>query len=123
MPQTTSDRADVRDMLVVHEAFRQAYDKAPALVRNVAPGDTARAKIVADHLQLIEDFLHLHHKGEDDLLWPKLFERAPAELNPTLQLLEEQHVEIDKLMSEISSLLTTWRHDANPADGEKLAGA
>ncbi|MEV5148869.1 hemerythrin domain-containing protein [Streptomyces sp. NPDC052727] len=121
MPKTTSDRADVRDMLVVHNAFRQAYEKAPDLVRDVAPGDTGRAKTVADHLQLIEDFLHLHHKGEDELLWPKLVERAPSELSPTLHLLEEQHVEIDKLMSEISSLLTTWRGDANTADGEKLA--
>jgi hemerythrin-like domain-containing protein len=121
MPNKTPDRADIRDMLVVHQAFRDAYERAPGLVRTVAPGDAARAKIVADHLQLIEQFLHLHHKGEDELLWPKLVERAPAELTPTLELLEAQHSEIDLLLTESSSLLAAWRTDANAADGDKLA--
>jgi hemerythrin-like domain-containing protein len=118
---TTSNLADVRDMLVVHQAFRNAYERMPGLVREVVPGDVARAKTVADHITLIEDFLHLHHKGEDELLWPKLQERAPSELRPTLKLMEEQHVVIDKLLTESASLLAAWRRDANTAEGEKLA--
>ena len=40
---TTSNLADVRDMLVVHQAFRNAYERMPGLVREVVPGDVARA--------------------------------------------------------------------------------
>jgi hemerythrin-like domain-containing protein len=121
MPHAHANTADIRDMLVVHQAFRNAYDRAPGLVRVVAPGDVKRAKVVADHVQLVEQFLHLHHKGEDELLWPKLQERAPAELEPTLRLMEEQHVQIDKLLTETAGLLASWRRDANAGDRDELA--
>ncbi|GGT38420.1 hemerythrin domain-containing protein [Streptomyces chromofuscus] len=73
-------------MLVVHEAFRRAYSRMPGLVLAVTPGDTARAAVVADHVQMIEEFLHLHHKGEDVLLWPKLAARATHDPLPALEL-------------------------------------
>ncbi|MFI6080815.1 hemerythrin domain-containing protein [Streptomyces sp. NPDC051217] len=114
-------RADVRDMLVVHQAFRDSYSSAPGLVRGVAAGDTRRAATVADHLKLIADFLHLHHKGEDDLLWPKLKERAPADLWPALEVLEAQHVEIDLLVNKSTALRTSWRRTAGVDEGEELA--
>lgn len=116
-----TEGADVRDMLVVHRAFRNAYDRMPDLVRAVAHGDTGRAAVIGDHIQLIEGFLHLHHKGEDELLWPKLIERAPADLRPTIALLEGQHEEIDKLLMESSLLLTSWRAKAEAATGDDLA--
>jgi hemerythrin-like domain-containing protein len=121
MPHAHASTADIRDMLVVHQAFRNTYDRAPGLVRVVAPGDVKRAKVVADHVRLVERFLHLHHKGEDELLWPKLQERAPAELEPTLRLMEEQHAQIDKLLTETAGLLASWRRDANAGDRDKLA--
>jgi hemerythrin-like domain-containing protein len=121
MPHGHASTADIRDMLVVHQAFRNTYDRTPGLVSDVAPGDVKRAKVVADHIQLIEKFLHLHHKGEDELLWPKLQERAPAELEPTLRLMEEQHVQIDKLLTETAGLLASWRRDANADDRDRLA--
>jgi hemerythrin-like domain-containing protein len=108
-------------MLVVHQAFRNAYDRMPELVRAVSPGKTRRAAVVSDHIQLIDGFLHLHHKGEDELLWPKLVERAPADLRPTLTLLEDHHEEIDKLLTESSSLRAEWRANVDAATGEKLA--
>ncbi|WP_159001102.1 hemerythrin domain-containing protein [Streptomyces sp. SBT349] len=121
MPKQQKHGADVRDMLVVHESFRQEYDRMPALVRGVTPGDTARAKTVAGHIELIETFLHLHHKGEDELLWPKLAERAPSDLAAVLTLMDEQHVEIDTLLRGTSTLLASWRLNADPAVGEQLA--
>ncbi|MFF4346213.1 hemerythrin domain-containing protein [Streptomyces sp. NPDC001530] len=121
MPHTTTDRADVRDMLVVHEAFRQCYSRLPALVREVAPGDVKRAEVVADHAKLIEDFLHLHHKGEDDLLWPKLLERAGDRLGAAVAMLESQHEEIATLLSESSGRLAVWRVQPSKESGEELA--
>jgi hemerythrin-like domain-containing protein len=117
------DRADVRDMLVVHEAFRRAYGKMPDIVLAVAPGDTVRAAIVAEHIELIKDFLHLHHKGEDELLWPKLIERAPQNLTLTLSLMEKQHTELDGLLGACSSFLARWRTGAAAPDRDQLAAA
>ncbi|NBM18494.1 hemerythrin domain-containing protein [Streptomyces sp. GC420] len=121
MTQPPKNGADVRDMLVVHESFREEYARMPGLVLGVAQGDTARAKVVADHVELIETFLHLHHKGEDELLWPKLAERAPAALAGTLALMDEQHVALDRRLRETSALLATWRQDADRTTGSELA--
>ncbi|WP_431968987.1 hemerythrin domain-containing protein [Actinacidiphila sp. bgisy160] len=121
MTHSTADRADVRDMLVVHDAFRMSYGRMPALVLHVAPGDVRRAAIVADHIQLIAEFLHLHHKGEDDLLWPKLRDRAGDRLGSVVELLESQHEEIDALMAEASSELNVWRGDPSVARSNALA--
>ncbi|MFF4978311.1 hemerythrin domain-containing protein [Streptomyces sp. NPDC001083] len=116
-------RADIRDMLVVHEAFRRAYGKMPGLVLAVAPGDRARAAVVAAHIDLIEEFLHLHHKGEDVLLWPKLLTRAGEDLAPALELMEEQHAHIDALLKECSSCLARWRKNPSGSERDQLAAA
>ncbi|GGM21990.1 hypothetical protein GCM10010129_77890 [Streptomyces fumigatiscleroticus] len=121
MPHLLTDRADVRDMLVVHEAFRRSYARLPALVRKVAPGDTERAEVVAGHARLIEEFLHLHHKGEDELLWPKLLERAGDRLGAAVALLESQHEEIAALLEESSTRLAAWRAQPGQESGERLA--
>ncbi|MER6066418.1 hemerythrin domain-containing protein [Streptomyces sp. NPDC001792] len=121
MPHSPTDRADVRDMLVVHEAFRRNYSRLPELVRAVTSGDTERAAVVADHAQLIEEFLHLHHKGEDELLWPKLLERAGDRLGETVNLLESQHEEIAALLTESSQRLAIWRGQPTKDHGEQLA--
>jgi hemerythrin-like domain-containing protein len=121
MPHTSTDRADVRDMLVVHEAFRQSYARLPGLVMEVSPGDVERAAVVAEHAQLIEEFLHLHHKGEDELLWPKLLERAGDRLGDVVALLESQHEEIAALLVETAQQLALWRAQPAKDSGERLA--
>ncbi|MFG2358801.1 hemerythrin domain-containing protein [Streptomyces sp. NPDC048521] len=121
MPHTSTDRADVRDMLVVHEAFRQSYARLPGLVKDVSPGDVERAEVVAEHARLIEEFLHLHHKGEDELLWPKLLERAGDRLGDAVALLESQHEEIAALLAESAQRLAIWRAQPAKESGERLA--
>ncbi|MCT9931853.1 hemerythrin domain-containing protein [Planotetraspora sp. A-T 1434] len=121
MSHSSDDRADVRDMLVIHEAFRQSYRRMPELVMGVAPGDVDRAAIVADHIQLMEQFLHLHHKGRDDLLWPKLLDRASERLGPAVALLERRHAEIATLMTDASVRLAAWRRKPSAVYGTELA--
>ncbi|MDX3093192.1 hemerythrin domain-containing protein [Streptomyces sp. ME01-24h] len=115
-----SDAVDVRDMLVVHESFRRQFHRAPGLVAGVTVGDTVRAAVVADHLDLMQEFLHLHHTGEDELLWPKLAERAAEELAAVIPTMEEQHSAIDTLGRRISAALTDWRAGAGADERDTL---
>ena len=48
----------------------------PRLVRDTAPGDRGRARIVGDRLAFVLETLHVHHTSEDVLLWPLLLDRA-----------------------------------------------
>ena len=75
-PSESAQLIDVHDMVVVHRLFRRELIDLSRLIRAVAPGDVERAAVVAGHARLVLAGLHLHHTGEDDLLWPKLLERA-----------------------------------------------
>ncbi len=112
--------ADVRDMYMAHAALRREFRLLPQLIRDVAPGDTARAEVVGAHAELICRILHTHHEGEDLLLWPKLLQRGGDEAASIVPMMEEQHHAIDKAHAEATGLLPAWRSTGQ--GGEELAG-
>jgi hemerythrin-like domain-containing protein len=112
---------DVHDMVVVHRVFRRELRLIPPLVRAVEPGDLARAAVLARHVRTVRTGLHLHHTGEDELLWPLLAERAApsAELVARMQA---QHERVEALLERLDPVLERWVAEARPAVGEELAG-
>lgn len=115
--------ADSRDMYVIHSAFRREFPAAPALVRAVAPGDTAAVNRVADHILLLTGVLNMHHTGEDKLVWPKLKERGPAEIEPLVATMERQHEALHGGLSGVEDRVAAWRSSGSPADQEAVAVA
>jgi hemerythrin-like domain-containing protein len=103
------------EMKTIHSAFRRELRLAPALLRSVEHGDRLRAGIVASHLDLVDRFLHHHHTIEDDLLWPKLVERVPAEIAPIVELMETQHQTVAHLLERTVALRNAWRKEADSA--------
>jgi hemerythrin-like domain-containing protein len=115
--------ADVRDMYMVHTAFRREFSLMPALVRGVPAGDVERAAVVADHIAFVEAVLHHHHHGEDEHLWPRLVSRSPAEADPVVRVMRGQHVGIDAVVDVVTAGTAAWRADADPQQGAELADA
>jgi hemerythrin-like domain-containing protein len=109
------------EMKTIHSAFRRELRLAPALLRSVEHGDRLRAATVATHLDLIDRFLHHHHTIEDDMLWPKLLERVPAEIAPIVELMESQHETVAALLGRTVELRAAWRKDADAARAAELA--
>ncbi len=118
---TVTTPIDTRVMGVIHTVYRRELRLAGEVVRGVAPGDTARAAVVGDHLALVHDHLHHHHAAEDDLLWPKLLARVPDELAPLVHLMEQQHAMVEQLLDEIAGLLPGWRARAEAHARDRLA--
>ncbi|WP_327365071.1 hemerythrin domain-containing protein [Streptomyces sp. NBC_01217] len=113
--------ADVRDMYMAHAMLRREFRLLPQLVRDVKPSDVERAKAVGAHADHICFLLHLHHEGEDLLLWPLLLERAGDKAAAIVPTMEEQHGAIERHYTEVTELLPQWR--ATAQQGERLAGA
>ncbi|GAA3614283.1 hemerythrin domain-containing protein [Microlunatus ginsengisoli] len=112
---------DVRDMVVVHKAFRREFSLLPQLIRAVAAGDVRRARRVAEHARLVLQGLQLHHTGEDELLWPLLLERAA----PSTQLvhrMEEQHHRVERCLEAIPALVDRWAQEPTKTAADELAG-
>jgi hemerythrin-like domain-containing protein len=101
--------------------FRREYALLPGLVRGVAAKDEERAKVIADHVRLVNLILHHHHSAEDATLWPALLKRAPREIDSVIHLLEGQHNGLDVLLDEVSTRLDGWTDGADITDGEALA--
>ena len=114
------ERPDTHDMYVVHRVFRRETALLPRLVRNVRPGDTARAAVVADHYRGYALGLHQHHTGEDELIWPLLLARVDLEAELVLRM-EEQHERVAAGLEAVSALLPEWERTASRASGEAIA--
>jgi hemerythrin-like domain-containing protein len=82
----------------------------------------ARSEFLGQWLADIDATLHTHHESEDELLWDKLEQRAPACALHVAQM-REHHAQVAELLEEASPLLARWRATADPAVGEQLADA
>jgi hypothetical protein len=123
MTASAADGVDTRDMLVVHDSVRRQFGRAPSLVRGVAPGDTARAVVVADHVDLLGALLHHHHTGEDRLLWPVLQPRVPDAVVGAVERMERQHEGIAEMQESVTAAVAAWRATAGEDEREALATA
>jgi hypothetical protein len=113
---------EVRDMAIIHRLFRQAYDEAARLVRAAPTPSPGRVTFLADHIDLILGGLHSHHQDEDELLYPKLIERAPDQA-PMTEQVEHEHQVIATALDAASAACATWRQHPSADTGEALAGA
>jgi iron-sulfur cluster repair protein YtfE (RIC family) len=123
MTASPASGTDTRDMLVIHDSIRRQFGQAPSLVRGVAPGDTGRAALVADHVDLLGALLHHHHTGEDRLLWPVLQPRVPVDVAETVARMEAQHDGIAATQQTVTDASAAWRAAAGEQERDALATA
>lgn len=109
-------------MRILHNAFLWAYAEAPGLVRGTSAGDVRRSEYVGQWLADLDATLHTHHESEDELLWGKLEQRAPACALHVGQM-RAHHAQVAELLEEASPLLAQWCTSADPAVGNRLADA
>ena len=112
---------DVRDMAIVHETFRRVFGEAARLVRANPTPSRERVTFLADHIDFSIALLHVHHAGEDELLYPKLIERVPAQAQTTEEI-EHEHQVISTAVDAASAACKAWRALPSAATGEALAG-
>ncbi|GLY66603.1 hemerythrin domain-containing protein [Amycolatopsis taiwanensis] len=110
---------DTQDMEIVHRALRRESRLLLELVAAVAPGDTARAKVIADHFGDYRLGLKNHHEGEDELLWPPLLSRVDLEAEIVLRM-EAQHERIAATMSTLEAAVPAWAATAGADERDTL---
>ncbi|MFF9819601.1 hemerythrin domain-containing protein [Streptomyces sp. NPDC014006] len=109
-------------MVVLHRVFRREIPLLADLIEAAPPGDGQRVSTIADHLDLILGALREHHEGEDDLLWPKLRERAvPGD--DVVARMAGQHEVIAGALATATDLSHQWRTQADRDAALRLAAA
>ncbi|MGW6508921.1 hemerythrin domain-containing protein [Streptomyces niveus] len=116
---TSGPGVDTHEMVLIHRVLRREFGQLPRLIRAVA-GDRARSKLIGAHAREMLTFLHTHHTGEDELLFPLLRERAA--LDPELMdRMDAQHAQVDDAVTAIDAELPAWTASADAATGERMA--
>ena len=116
----TDGRPDTSDMLVVHDAFRREFGMLPRLVRGVAVGDVERASVLAGHYALLGRFLHIHHHGEDVVLWPVLEVRASDHASMIAEM-QSDHARLTDLLTAADTAVPAWAADPTAVGGASVA--
>ena len=117
-----SQPIDVRDMAIIHRTFRGAYEESARLVRAAPTPSPGRVTFLADHIDFAIKALHVHHDGEDEMLYPKLIERVPDQA-PMTEQVEHEHLAIKTALDETSAACAAWRQRPSAETGEALAAA
>ncbi|MDQ0775055.1 hemerythrin-like domain-containing protein [Streptomyces aurantiacus] len=110
---------DTHEMVLIHRVIRREFGRLPRLLRSAAH-DRARSKVIGAHAREMLDFLHTHHTGEDELLFPLLRQRAT--LDPELMdRMDAQHAQVDEAVTGVGAELPAWTASADAAAGERMA--
>ena len=121
MTATPTTPIDTSEMTTVHSLFRREFRLAGGVVRRVEPGDVRRARVVADHLDLLTRTLHHHHTGEDTYLWPFLMGKVGPEERSTLEAMEAEHAQIDPGLQACAAGFARLAKTADPDARAALA--
>lgn len=115
-------RPNTREMVVIHRGLRRESRLLIELIAAVAPGDTARARVLADHFRDYRLGLSNHHHGEDEFLWPPLLARVDLEADLVLRM-EAQHELVAATLAAAEAALPAWESGAGEAERDALTAA
>jgi hemerythrin-like domain-containing protein len=113
-------QTDTSDMLAVHRAIRGALDAASTYVPHAKTQE--RVEVVASFYDNVVEFLHVHHQGEDEVLYPLLEERCPHEKGG-LEEIDAQHKLLDEPMGKVRDAIEAWRSSPNDDTANALISA
>ena len=112
---------DVSDMLAVHRALTSALDAAPAYIAK-AGLDSEREEVIGSFYENVIEFLHVHHTGEDELIYPVLEQRC-EDGRSELERINDQHKLLHAPMDAGRSAIATWRAAPSTDNAQALTDA
>jgi hemerythrin-like domain-containing protein len=115
-------RPDTSDMVRVHRVFREGFAVAPQLLGAARAEDSAQIQRIATYYDALVLFLHVHHEGEDELLWPRLLDRCPARA-ATVEHAAGQHQGVLGDLAVSEARLAEWKAEPTPDRAASLAAA
>jgi hemerythrin-like domain-containing protein len=113
------ETVNTHEMVVVHRALRREARLLAELIAAVAPRDTARARVLADHFRDYRLGLHNHHTGEDELLWPPLLARVDLDAEVVLRM-EAQHERVAATLGRLGAAMAAWEETAGADERDAL---
>ncbi len=113
---------EVRDMGIIHQTFRRAFEESARLIRESPAPSPGRVTFLADHIDFGLTMLEHHHEGEDTILYPLLVERVPDHAARTEQI-DHEHQVVKGAIDRAISASAAWRRAPTRENAEGLAAS
>ena len=123
MTEAVIPLADTKDMIGVHQVFRDAFGSAVAYIGSADSADTQRVELVGTYYDNVLAFLRVHHAGEDELLTPRLVDRCTPDEIAEVERVAAQHHDVHDAIDHAQRALDEWRAapDLESATGASIA--
>ena len=109
------------DMIAVHRALTDSLDAAPSLIGG-AGDNPARVAVIGSFYENVLEFLHVHHAGEDELIYPVLEERC-VDSKSLLERVDAQHGLLNEPMKIAVQAIATWTGSPSVETGRAAVNA
>jgi hypothetical protein len=109
-------------MGIAHDALRRDLARTRTAISQKPYPHGRRRVAIADHVKWMMHFLHIHHAGEDEGLWPLLRAKAP-EAAPLLDRMEADHAGIAVAVSALEKATATYADSDSDRAREDLLTA
>jgi hemerythrin-like domain-containing protein len=121
MTSPGSYNTDTSDMFAVHRALLGSLGAAPSFVAR-AGDDAERVEAIGSFYENVLEFLHVHHSGEDELLYPLLEQRCGDQLAELVRI-DDQHKLLYEPMDVGRSAIVAWRSAPSPDSAQAVVDA
>ena len=99
--------ADTRAMGIVHSTLRRDLARTRVALTTAPYPEGAQRRAIAEHLLAMMHFLHVHHHGEDEGLWPMVQRRDPSTV-ALVERMEADHAQIAPAISALEEAATGY---------------
>ncbi len=114
MTHDTNGPADTRMMGIVHSALRRDLGRLHDALTDGRP-DAGQRTALGAHAAWMMEFLHDHHAGEDEGLYPMVLEKNP-EARELLAVMDADHKRVIPAMDAFSEAAGRWTASGTDAD-------
>jgi len=116
MNTDTTQPADTRIMGIVHQALRRDLGRTRTALTGAEPPASETREAIARHVGWMMTFLHHHHTGEDEGLYPLVRARRPD----AAALLDQMHADHERIQPAIAEVeARAVAYGAGDDDGER----
>ena len=109
--------ADTQMMPIVHSALRRDLVRIRMVLGTPEAAQPRRRTALAEHVLWLMHFLHAHHSGEDEGLYPLVVRRNPVAAD-LVRTMDEDHGMITPAMDSLSA--AAQHHLADPDSPDEL---
>lgn len=105
---------------IIHHGLRRDLDRMSTVLHDDMPTDQRLA--LCDHIVWMLDYLHQHHVGEDEGVWPLTLSKRP-DLQPLMDEMETEHEALSASSDGLRTSANRYRTDGSDEARQALAAA